>query len=180
MIEKKSSVNDLFSEVPLSEPLKTYKDNVEALDVVAAMSLKTALTKELKWGKVGREIVQSVRDLRRSREESKSKIDQLEGDKTITAQDKELIESLRECIHKTEDLLKDYQSMSQSYLQLYNSHRRQRETIMPMVFVYLIAIWDAFIFDTMCKIIRLHPNSISDYEKMMRLIRLTKWNVDGE
>jgi len=196
--KKKSPLKDLFNAVPLSEPLKTFKSNVEAIDVLARMSLSTIGRRKGEVEKWQTENTQLIEDAERSLQESKDSWRQFYekvqrwikpsnrlagGEKGQRDEQKSLnglTKAHRALIAKQKGLINRLHSLSRNYSALLDRYDKQSEILMPMVFVYLVAIWDAFVLDTTRKILRSHPHLISTADDKIEVSKSFLWNATSE
>lgn len=197
MSKKKSSLSDLFSAVTLSEPLKTFKSNIEALDALARMSshaVERGKGEVEKWRTEDRQL---KKDTERSLQECKGSLKQLYevrrwvkpskrlaggGKGQLDEQENrvnEAIKARRALITKEKALIDRWDSLCKNYSTLLDRYDRQSQMLMPMVFVYLVAIWDAFIVDTARRILRVHPQLILTSDDKIEVSKSFLWHANN-
>jgi hypothetical protein len=197
--KKQSPLKDLFNAVPLSEPLKTFKSNVEAIDALARMSSRAIERAKGEVEKWQTEDTQFKEDGERSLQESKGRLKRLyelrrrwmrplkrlpTGEKgQLDEQENrlnELIRTQRALITKEKGLINRWDSSCRNYSALLDRYDKQSEILMPMVFVYLVAIWDAFVLDTVRRILKSHPHLISTADDKIEVSKSFLWNATSE
>lgn len=165
MPKKQSSLSDLADEVLLSEPFNTFMSNVEAISSLLGMTseaiskreheLKQSLDKTAEDKKY--QEVQLQEDKDRLKELYKMR-SQIGSEKEINKELKRLIERARTLIMERKGFIKGLGShIDETYRPLLDIYQRRKAVLMPMVFVYLVTIWDAFVMDTVRKILGVHP-----------------------
>lgn len=198
MSKKQSPLKDLFNAVPLSEPLKTFKSNVEAIDGLAQMSshaIEKGKGEVEKWRTEDRQL---KKDTERSLQECKGSLKQLyevqrwvKPSKRLAGGGKgqldeqedrvsEAIKAHRALITKEKALIDRWDSLCENYSTLLDRYDKESEMLMPMVFVYVVAIWDAFVLDTVRKILRSHPQLISTADDKIEVGKSFLWNANSE
>jgi hypothetical protein len=197
MPKKQLAISDLFRGVPLSEPLKAFRGNVEAIVYIAWVSsgdieshkkelrkvkeVATLYKKEVdRHRKVIGEYLNHFREMRTG----------LKGLKASTGQEKERVEALKERVNKEireweatlagrEKSSAEFESLTKiSIARIEKTFVKvENEVIMPMVFVYFVTIWDAFILDTVRRILRVHPRVITGGDAKTELSRAVLWGA---
>lgn len=187
----------LLSDVPPTEPFTTFDKNALALQeliMTAEPYLKKgrkdaeALLVEIEKGR--RISKNSIDGLMALAEEVQGKINEIKANEHVFAKSdkllleyKKALDDLREShngilndIKYVRDTVNQWDSTEDQLLQILPT-RNVAFVLMPMAFVYLVAIWDAFITDTTRCILRIHPQLISDCTTNIQLSKSDVWNL---
>lgn len=201
MVEKPSTVNELFATAVLTDPLKTYKENIDTIKNLVELSAR-AVSKRTET------ILESIKSTEQWQKEQTDKITQ-ETERVEKYQEESMewlmwSTPLRDedqgLLEKYEELNKDKEALIQDMRQLISERKehlaslallrkRQQErykasldsskielpALMQMAFIYLVAVWDAFILDTTRAILRVHPELISTSENKTDLTKSDLW-----
>ena len=141
MARKEPDFEGLFEGVPLSEPLNTFKDNVLALRGILSIGsegIKERIAKVNQMLLRGEKVMNHVRD---------SVL------KTKLIDDKKVIQA-RQGLQRR---IKDVDSICRELSESSKTMGKGLQLLRPICFVYLVTIWDAFIFDTARMILRVDP-----------------------
>ena len=166
--KNQSSLSDLAKQALQSEPLNTFMINAQAISFLLEMTSehiskrqhelaqnldKTAEDKKHQEAKL-RQDKDRLRELYKMR----SQIESEEKPKELG----QLIKTTRTLITERKAFIKELGSdMDETCRPLLDMYQEQKAVLMPMVFVYLVTIWDAFVFDTVRRILRVHPQLIT-------------------
>ena len=170
MPKKQLSWDDIFAAIPLSEPLTTYKDNIQAIFNLIGTSLDAIKRKE----KSTREFLEDVekfaedlatdtipyfkqlrdeqtRSLRemsalKKRFTSTTNQELLSKHETLTNRISNLRKDIQNTIKRAKRDYKKYSSLCTELSQRLQSHELEQQLLRPMSFVYLVTVWDAFLF----------------------------------
>ncbi len=170
-------IDELFRGVPLTEPLKTFIAN--SLSIM-----------ELAWGTEGQikqrkgelgGMLQEARGVTKSwRRMIKDAEKQEISRRALRNSDLEGVDDyllyLQKIIPEYNSELEKCESMYKDIAEKVKSQKHMLQLLMPMSFVYLVTVWDAFISDTMRKILRLHPQLISESANKVELSKSTLWH----
>jgi len=168
--KKRSSISVLFGGVTLSEPLKTFKGNVEAMVYIAQMSSyrirghKDQVSKLYKDGIKSKE--EQEKKLREDERVLKNvlEMEAVVREKETSERSKKLAKWARETLEgivaREKKFVDRWDSLNKGWVESLNKYEKAKENLMPMVFVYIVTIWDAFILDTVRRILRVHPQVI--------------------
>lgn len=186
---------DSFNDVPLTEPFKTFKNNTLALMglvTTATSNLKQSKTdaenilKEIKEGKtIANKSITGLTDLAK---QVRGKIDQSKGIENVCAKSEELSSEYKKAVDDLGELhsniLNDIENIKvtcEQWDSMCNEFQQFLQTsytvLMPMAFVYFVAIWDAFITDTARSILRIHPQVISESTANIQLSKSDVWDI---
>jgi len=163
--KKQASLSDLFREALQSEPLNTFTINVQAISFLLEMTSEH----------ISKRQQELARDLDKTAEDKKYQEAKLRQDKDrlgeldkmrsqIDSEEKskefgQLIRTARTLITERKAFIKELGShIDATYRPLLDIYHEQKAVLMPMVFVYLVSIWDAFVLDT---VRRIHPQLIT-------------------
>lgn len=174
-----------FSETFLmSEPLRTFFSNASAIKALVSLALTSVEKKKeaadeklrnyerrrdnavetMNRSKVNLEEMIKTRKLfergvAKGRDEGNEEMVEA-FEHSVTGMDG-IITRVKELIAEAEKSVGEFDELSGFVSVDVNGYIQQREILMPMVFVYLVTIWDAFILDTARKILRIHPEKIT-------------------
>jgi len=201
--KKQLSWDDIFATTPLSEPLTTYKDNIKAIFDLIGTSLGAIERKEKSTRKLLEDMSGFVEELandtipnftgmrdeqtrflheireakkRLAPEMSEESLIQFE---TMTEKANNLRKDIQNSIRSAKRDYKKYSLRCTELAQRLESHQLERQLLRPMSFVYLVTVWDAFIFDTARKILHVHPNLISDSTSKTEVSKSDLWSLNG-
>ena len=197
MTEKKLTISDLFKGVPLSEPLKAFRGSVEAIVYIAWLSSGDIESRKKEARKVKELATLYKKEVDRDRKaigEGLKGIRELrtrvKGLKASPGQEKERVEALKERMNKEireweatlarrEKIHAKFESLNKMSIARVEKTfvKAENEVIMPMVFVYFVTIWDAFIIDTVRRILRVHPRVITGGDAKTELSRAVLWGA---
>jgi hypothetical protein len=148
-------IDDLYSHVSLTEPLQRFKDNVEAMLVMLGETKKT-ISRRVKQVERLSENWEDTGGMIKAWSHLTSK--SLPELRQTSGEAKEFWLKVNE--HELESLRKDYQELYTEYQKQNNEFAKGLpdfqeyfSNALPMYFVYLMTIWDAFIVDTIKNII---------------------------
>jgi len=180
------------------EPLGTFASNIRAVKGLFVMA-RTNVTKEVKKASKKKKIIEKhhiecalmVNELTKDIKSLYKRRKELEEKKTGAGGDKEqlkIIESGMKDINGTikryenlvpraERLVVDSDEVRDYYSERIDNYVKQGELIMPMVFVYLVTIWDAFVIDTARKILRVDPQAITSGDTKTGVSKAVIWSV---
>lgn len=200
---KQFSWDDIFTNTPLSEPLTTYKDNIEAIVNLIGTSLhaikqKEELTRELlkEVEKFSEEMSNDtiphyiemrdkpnifLREIDRFQKRAKTEMSEedLRRYETLVKDAKNLRKDINNEIRRVKISYKKNVAFSKTLSQRIQSHNLEKQLLRPMSFVYLVTVWDAFILDTARKILHKHPNLISDSDSTIEFSKSSIWSLDN-
>lgn len=203
MPKKQVSWDDLFTAIPLSEPLTTYKDNIQAIfNLIGtssdAIKQKEKATREFLekvekfaedlatdkipfFEQIRDEQTRSLRELSASRKRFTSTTNQdLRNEhENITNKISNLRKDVQNTIQRAKRDYKKYTSLCTELSQELQAHKLEQQLLMPMSFVYLVTVWDAFIFDTARKILHVHPNLISGSTNTIEVSKSALWGLNS-
>ena len=182
MTKKQSSHSDLSDEVLSSEPLNTFLGNVESISSLLSMTSSTISKRE-------NELKQSLDETaeRRKYHEAKLKEDKDRLKEINRMRSQIEAEGLEQLFGQAQTLfterkafIKDLKSdIEKNYPSLLDTYQRQKTVLMPMVFVYLVTIWDAFVMDTVRKILGVSPYLISTSDAKIEVKRSFLWSAES-
>lgn len=173
MAEKSPTIDELFATVQLSDPLKTYKENIDTIKNLVEISM-LALVKRTA------DILESIKSIE---QQKKTQIEKLTEDteqlKKYQEGQKEIIQTTRQLISARKDLIATLDSVRETrqeqYMSSSESSKIELPALMQMAFIYLVTVWDAFILDTVRAILRIHPEFISKSENKIDLTKSDLW-----
>jgi hypothetical protein len=168
MKKKQTSLSDLVDEAVLSEPLNTFTSNALAISFLLEMTsehisereheLTQNLDKAAEDKKYQETELQQDKDRLRELSKMRSQIESKERPKELG----QLIRRTRTLITERKTFIKELGSHMDTTLRpLLDIYQKQKAVLVPMVFVYLVTIWDAFVLDTIRRILRVHPQLIT-------------------
>ena len=201
MLKEKTTIDNLFHGAKLSDPLKTYKENVDTIKNLVELSTQAVAKRTAT-------ILEGIKSLEQSQKDQLAKI--AEETKRMKKHEKELKEQsmwnahLRwgkpDLLEKYRELKKDKEALTEDMRKLISerkvylasldifisnqqerykssleSSKRELPALMQMAFIYLVAVWDAFILDTTRVILRIHPELISKSENKTDLTKSDLW-----
>lgn len=193
--KKAEALSDLLKKVPMSEPLETFVSAVNAIASIfsiaaTAVDEKEKETKErLLRCEEGRkrclEIIESdEEDLKKieqikkgferwkeeaTKKEDKSEVDKIEEQMQETGK---LMSRVKERQPEVKEMAQEFYEMNSGFSKDIEAYNKQREILRPMVFVYLVTIWDAFVLDTVRRILRVHPQVITGGENKIEVSKI--------
>jgi hypothetical protein len=201
MPKKQLSWDDLFATIPLSEPLTTYKDSIQAIINLVGTSLGAIQQKEESTQKLLEEMkklaeelaidtIPSFMEMRDGRTRSLQELrklkkrfalqmneENLKDLETLTEENRNLRKRIQNNIRTMKRRYKEYSSLCTELSQELQAHKLERQLLIPMSFVYLVTVWDAFILDTARKILHVHPNLISGSTNTIEVSKSTLWGL---
>lgn len=182
----------------MSEPLRTFVGNIGAIKELLGVAVSTVGKKEKAARKrkklFEKHQIDSALLVKEGKEELASLYKQrkgLEKDKAGARGDKEALRIIESAMKETNNIIKryenlmpraerlvvDFDELCDSYSLNIDSYVRQGQIIMPMVFVYLVTIWDAFVLDTVRNILRVHPQAITGDDAKTGASKAVLWSV---
>ncbi len=192
MVEKPSTIDELFAAAYLSDPLKTYRESVDTIENLVELGRRAIIrrtegileyTKELERmqktnvEKIAEETA-SIEKLQRELEEplmwisapQREEID--ERTRVLIQQTRQLISDRTEHIASIDLARESQQERLNSSLE---SSKIELPALLQMAFIYLVTVWDAFVLDTARAILRIHPELISKSENKTDLAKSDLW-----
>jgi hypothetical protein len=181
------SISGLFRGVPLSHPLKGFKSNLEGINYVARSSTKMIERHKETTKKLYKESIESkeknkklVEEFRESLEKARRFKKDMRDLKGLAGEGKEHFEELEEWgtgqVKILERLLRQGKRIGSSgdkliegWLESIDKYEKANEMILPMVFVFLVTVWDAFILDTVRRLLRVNPEMITESNEEVRV-----------
>ncbi len=193
-----TSIDDLFAQAPFSEPLKAFKENIDAVNNLVGTSAKAIKLKREEIGGWLREyqekrnqwIAVKARvneDLQKFREQ---RVIHGHGDMGKFAEDNEsmavekerlideierLIDEITRVMSATDEQDKILWGLYDELQERSRSSLLELQILMPMSFIFVVTVWDAFILDTARKILSIHPQLISKSEDKIDLTKSDLW-----
>lgn len=195
MRKKQASISDFFKGVPLSEPLKTFKGNVVAIAYIAGETVKTIDTSKGKIQELHDKVIQEQKEDKESLQRDKKELEKLRELRTkirairkspTAAKDvfqkdehwlNEAIEDWQRIVIRSQRIHSKGDFIIRQGRALLNMYEKASEILMPMVFVFLVTIWDAFVLDTVRRILRVHPELITLSDEEIKLNTSFLWNM---
>ena len=186
--------------IPMSEPLKTFVSNVGAIEEVRSLVVskvgegkKEANRRMRDYEAKQREGVGFLKDAKESVELLESMRGWVEEEKTeaIRRIDDETLKECEARVGRVVELSEKYQAavprlkraiaefgelQDLASLRI-EGYRKQAEILMPMIFVYLVSIWDAFILDSVRSILRIHPQMMMARNGKTQLSQAAIWGA---
>lgn len=197
------SWDNIFATAPLSEPLKTYKNSLQAIVNLIGTSLNAIKREEESTRELLEDAKKFVEDLatdiipsfKQRRDEQTKNLHEMNDLKkrfkpkmnqeliskhtTLTKQISNFRKDIQNTIKRAKEDHKKYSSLCTDLSQRLKSHQLEQQLLRPMAFVYLVTIWDAFIFDTARKILRAHPHLISESTSKIEVSKSDLWSLNS-
>jgi len=185
MPKKASLFSSLFEGVTLSEPLKVFKSNVEAIGFIGWKSLGEIDRENKRVRKLEEEATSLKRDWEKLIKGAEETLGQfrsvkmrLRGDefKDATEQADKQMKKLKGMMVQGKRWVGP-QGVDAGPRELIEYLEKTQEVLMPMLFVFLVTIWDAFILDTARRILGIHPSLITGGNQEIRVSAAFAWNI---
>ncbi len=178
---KKTSYDQLYNQAPLTEPLDRFKISVQAvlmaLDATNQFSKKqSAKLHRLStdWKDIGSEIrswqgyaSHTAQELQKANNDSNASGGFIPNEQELKELRDNIEQAYKEYLEHDRELNQDDPNFQQLFT-----------LTLPMYFIYLIAIWDAFILDTAKQILSVHPHLITTSNKIPEVSRAALWNCE--
>jgi hypothetical protein len=184
----------------VSEPLGTFVSNISAVKALLGLAVtnidkskrdaqkhvrgcernRRRSVKVIKEAKASlKELYEIRRMFKRLKAEAKVK-----GDTDVLEKIENEVEETSKYIASCKELTVDTKKTAEEFDELYNffsihvdDYVKQGEILMPMVFVYLVTCWDAFVLDTVRNILRVHPQVITTGDAKTEMSRAALWGA---
>lgn len=197
MRKKQPSISDFFKGVPLSEPLKAFRGNVVAIAYIAGdtvgridtskREIQELFDKSIEDLEVDKESLHEAKQKLKQLRELRTKIEVIKGSpaatKAVLQRDEqwlnEAVEDWQSMVIRSQRIVNKGSFVLRQGRALLNKYEKASEILMPMVFVFLVTIWDAFVLDTVRRILRVHPELITLSDEEIRLNASFLWNIES-
>jgi len=184
MPKKQSSLSNMSDKVLSSEPFSTFVSNAQVISSLLKMTSSTISKRENELKQSLDKNAEDKKHQEAQLQEDKDELKELYEMKSQIGSNEELerlIGTVRALLRKRKKFIKEMGSyIDETCRPLLDIYQKQKSMLMPMVFVYMVTIWDAFIMDTVRKILEFHPQLITaNKDATIEVSKAFLWSVQS-